>query len=81
MLENMIAELKSWDISCEMWREYDFGGRIYRIDAPLQLFMRIGGTTHRVVDSNGVVHCVPAPGKEGCVLRWRNLDGNMPVKF
>lgn len=28
------------DISNEAWREYDFGGRVYRINAPQQLFMR-----------------------------------------
>lgn len=57
------------DISSEEWREYDFGGRIYRITAPLRLY--IGTTTHRVVDADGVTHCLPAPGIAGCVLRWK----------
>ena len=69
------------DITTEEWREYDFGGRVYRIDAPKTLFMRPGGTTHRVLDFNNVVHCVPAPGLNGCVLRWSNKDKTNPVEF
>lgn len=61
--------------------EYDFGGRVYRIGNPVELYTRPGGTTHRVVDSAGVVHCVPAPGIFGCVLRWQTKDLNNPVQF
>jgi hypothetical protein len=64
------------DISTESWREYDFEGRVYRIEQPKQLF--IGSTTHRVVDAAGVTHCVPAPGHQGCVLRW---EATPPVSF
>lgn len=67
------------DLSKEAWREYDFGGRVYRIEAPHQLF--IGTTTHRVLDSKGVVHCVPAPGEKGCALRWQPKDASEPVQF
>lgn len=67
------------DISVEVWREYDFGGRIYRIENPKSLY--VGNTTHRVVDATGVVHCVPAPGTNGCVLRWQSKDKNNPVNF
>lgn len=71
------------DISCEVWREYDIPGRElpYRIDAPVKLFMREGGSTHRVVDSKNVVHCVPAPGNGGCILRWVSSDPAVPVHF
>lgn len=62
-----VSEAK--DISTELWREYDFDGRVYRIDSPKQLY--IGIETHRVVDANGITHCVPAPGKNGAVLRWQ----------
>ena len=55
----------------EEWREYDFGGRVYTIAAPVSVQFRPGGETHRVTDSAGVVHCVPAPGVNGCVLRWK----------
>lgn len=60
------------DISDEAWREYDFNGRTYRIAGPKDLYMRAGGTTHRVVDKNGITHCVPAPGVGDCVLRWQS---------
>lgn len=65
----------------EVWREYDFGGRVYRINAPQELYFRRGGSTHRVIDSAGVVHCVPAPGVNGCVLRWKVAPGLPPVRF
>jgi len=73
--------MKEYDLSEELWREYDFGGRIYRISQPKTLFLRLGGTTHRVVDCDGVVHCVPTVGVRGCVLRWKNKDPNNPVNF
>ncbi len=64
----------------EEWREYDFlvkgdEVRIYRIKRPVELYYRIGGTTHRVVDSEGITHCVPIPGSFGCVLRWKSSKG------
>lgn len=67
------------DLTKEAWREYDFADRVYRIEAPQYLY--IGTTTHRVVDSNGVVHCVPSPGQMGCVLRWKPRDASEPVQF
>jgi hypothetical protein len=76
-----VAGLQSFDISGEEWREYDFAGRTYRINNPITLFYRPGGTTHRVVDSDNVAHCVPVPGAFGCVLRWLNKDTNKPVNF
>jgi hypothetical protein len=66
----------------EEYREYDFEGRVYRIDNPVTLFFREGGTTHRVLDSEDVVHCVPVPGSHGCVLRWKNKDAtSKPCEF
>lgn len=70
------------DISVELWREYDFGGRVYRINNPKELWTRPGGTTHRVVDSEGVAHCLPAPGQMGCVLRWlQRPETGTPITF
>ena len=77
----MSTELKEFDISHEMWREYDFEGRVYRINKPIKLMFRPSGSTHRVVDSVGVVHCVPVSGSHGCVLRWKNPEGEKPVNF
>lgn len=64
--------LKKIDVKgVEQWREYDFGGRVYRIVTPVSVEFREGGATHRVIDADGIVHCVPAPGSQGCVLRWK----------
>lgn len=66
-----MSELKTIEINgAEQWREYDFAGRIYRIDNPARVLFKDGGATHRVIDSAGITHCVPAPGVGGCVLRW-----------
>jgi len=63
------------DLTVELWREYDFGGRVYRIENPKALYLRPGSSTHRVEDANGVVHCLPSPGQMGCVLRWTVHSG------
>ncbi len=76
-----MSELTQGDLSNEAWREYDFGGRVYRIEKPKTLFTRPGGTTHRVVDQNNTTHCVPAPGINGCVLRWTGIDGTHATTF
>lgn len=73
--------LTEYDLRSEIWREYDFGGRVYHIKKPIRLYISEGGTTHRVVDSCGTVHCCPAPGHMGCVLRWCPKDINNPVQF
>lgn len=65
------------DLTNEVYREYEFtdsktGRRVTsRIDNPVKLFTRPGGTTHRVLDAEGIVHCVPTVGECGCVLRWK----------
>lgn len=71
------------DLTDEEYREYDFSGRVYRINNPSVLIFRSGGATHRVVDGDGVVHCVPAPNGESndCVLRWKPRAGTNPVAF
>lgn len=67
-----MSDLRKIDVKgVEAWREYDFGGRIYRIEDPVSVEFRDGSTTHRVTDEAGIVHCVPAPGHQGCVLRWK----------
>jgi hypothetical protein len=73
--------MKIESLLTEEYREYDFEGRVYRIDNPVTLFFREGGTTHRVLDSEDVVHCVPVPGSCGCVLRWKNKDATKPCEF
>ena len=83
-------------IDGELWREYEWdevrqdcvgllgrtGKRVtYRIINPVLLYIRPGGPTHRVVDSDGVAHCVPAVGLLGCIIRWKNPPGDKPVNF
>lgn len=75
------TDLKQGDLTDEDWREYDFGSRVYRIGHPKTLYYRTGGTTHRIVDADGVVHCVPVPGNGDCVLRWKCKEGMPPVQF
>ena len=73
------------DLSSELWREYEMGSGsdrlTYRIHNPKTLFVRVGGLTHRVLDSEGVVHLLPGPGYRGCVIRWKPRDQSTPVKF
>lgn len=82
----MSEELQRFDLTAEVWREYEFiddrgGLRVYHIDNPLALYWKDGSTTHRIEDSNGVVHCPPAPGHDGCVLRWLNRKDKPAVQF
>jgi len=77
----MTNKLKEYDLTPEEYREYEFNGYTYRIANPVKLFLREDGEMHRVLDSNGVVHCLPSPGKFNCVLRWKSKDPNKPVNF
>jgi hypothetical protein len=79
-----MSDLTQKDITAEAWREYDIPGRPspYRIENPVALYLRAGGTTHRVVDATGLVHCPPAPSAgNGVVLRWQPKDPASPVQF
>lgn len=70
-----------YDLHDVLWREYDFNGRVYRIEVPVAFYARAGGETHRVLDQAGVVHVVPAPGHFGCVMRYAKAEGANPVEF
>lgn len=74
-------DLATGELGDELWREYDWTGRVYRIENPVRLYYRPGGSTHRVLDAEGIVHCVPAPGSLGCVLRWKPQDADNPVQW
>jgi len=82
-------KLLEFDISAEEWREYEWlapiDGVIYtravRIERPTKLYLRPGGSTHRVVDGKGIAYCVPTVGAYGCVLTWKSLKGKPPVQF
>lgn len=73
--------MRTHSLETEEYREYDFNGRVYKIEYPKSLITIDNGTTHRVVDQSGIVHCVPAPGFCGCVLRWKSKDGLDAVAF
>lgn len=75
------SDLKEYQLDHVVWREYDFEGRVYRIEHPIKFWHRPGGETHRVLDSKGVIHIVPAPGVRGCVLRYTKAEGQDPCKF
>jgi hypothetical protein len=69
------------DISDEEWREVETKEKTYRIKNPKTLIIRKGGSTHRVVDVNGVVHCYVAPESGKTILRWKAKEGCPSVKF
>lgn len=72
------------DVSTEEWREYFWPGtgRTYHITNPVGLYRRDGGSTHRIVDTEGVVHCVPCgPQCPDTVIRWKNKDITTPVNW
>jgi hypothetical protein len=74
------------DLSDEEYREYQVVGQeqAYRINAPQMLWYREGGSTHRVLDADGVVHCVAFPASLNgipVVLRWKPKAGVEPVAF
>ena len=79
---NETIKLIEHDLTSEEFREYDFGDRVYRINDPVKLYYREDGYIHRVLDSRGVVHCVPGPGgRDGCVLRWKTRANEPHVSF
>lgn len=70
----MSTEMKKLDISNETWREYVYkDGHIYRIENPQLLFIKDGGTGHRVIDKAGTVHWVPV--NVWHAIRWQSPDG------
>jgi hypothetical protein len=74
--------LDEYDISEEAYREVILpSGFVYQIEDPKTLYMRRGGTTHRVVDANGVTHCYPSPSEGTSIIRWKRRDGKPPVRF
>lgn len=62
--------MKEYDISKEEWREYHSTatGCTYHINKPVKLFIREGGTGHRVLDAAGIAHWVPV--NPYTIIRW-----------
>lgn len=64
--------LKLGDLSHEEVRVYEvYGAGEYRIENPVGLYYREGGTTHRVVDAEGICHCIPFPNEGKTAIRWK----------
>ncbi len=71
-----MSELKGpFDLKNELYREYNLSSGPYRVYSPISLW--IGKTTHRVLDKEGIVHCIP---KE-VVITWKPIDKEKPVSF
>lgn len=77
--------MESKDLSKEAYRRYEWTDPVtgnecrHQIDEPVTLF--VGKTTHRILDTNGLVHFVPSVGYFGCVLLTYNKDESEPVNF
>jgi hypothetical protein len=70
------------DISDEEWRVVVYpDGSHYVIPDPVTLIYRKGGSTHRVIDKNGVVHCYAAPETGKSVIQWKAREGKPAVRF
>ena len=73
-----MSELKFQDISEEQWREYVYAdGTTYRIEKPVTLITRDGGTGHRIADAAGVTHWCPV--NVWHCIRW--FAPTNPVSF
>ena len=59
----------------EEWRVYDLPTGKYVVTNPKTLW--VGETTHRVLDEEGIVHCV----LRNVPIRWCPRDPKNPVQF
>lgn len=77
--------MESKDLRKESFRRYEWidpvtgNTMMHEIREPVTLFA--GKTTHRILDTNGLVHFVPSVGYFGCVLLTENKDKSNPVNF
>lgn len=76
-----MTDIIKHDLTAELWREYQFNDVTYRIDNPVAFYRVAGSTMHRIQDSDGIMHCIPAPGTGNCVMRWKPKDIDNPVQF
>jgi len=57
------------------------GKVICRIENPIALVFRKGGSTHRVVAEDDSVYCYAAPETGKSVVRWGNKPDYPPIQF
>lgn len=78
----ILTDMIQGDLQDEEYREYLFAnGTVYRIKSPKTLYFHRGGSTHRVLDNEGIVHIVPSVGINGTVLRFKPKNVEAPVQF
>ncbi len=75
--------LNEGDLRGEVKRTYHFAsGHEYHIFDPVTLYTRPGGTTHRVLDETGTVHCIAFPGPNAdTIVTWQPKQEDKPVSF
>ena len=76
-IENKKIYKKSLDQ--EKWREYNYTGKVYRINNPREIHLYKGCTTHTIVDSEGILRMFPAPGFQGCHITIKLKDSKNSV--
>ena len=77
--------MESKNLTKEAFRRYEWidpvtkDTMMHEIKEPVALYL--GKTTHRILDTNGLVHFVPSVGYFGCVLLTENKDKSEPCTF
>lgn len=76
------GEYQVSDISRELYREVvTSGGVRQRIDNPVALITRKGGSTHRIVNADNVVYCYASPETGQSVVTWFCGETAQPVQL
>lgn len=62
----------------DVW-EVILADKTIRIENPVSLIIRKGGSTHCLVAEDGWTYCYPAPETGKSVIRWQAKEGCGPV--
>lgn len=76
---NLSEDYVEVDISSEEWREIHVGDITIRIEKPLKLVYRKGGSTHRVINEAGKTYCYAAPETGKSVISLQAKEGEPAV--
>jgi len=77
--------MEAKDLKKELFRRYEWidpvtgNLMLHEIQEPQVVYL--GNTTHRILDTNGLVHFVPSIGYFGCVLVTQNKDQSKPCNW
>lgn len=58
------------DISSELFRDVYLPNFSMRIEQPVALIMRKGGTTHRIITRDGRFFCYASPERGNSIVSW-----------